>query len=323
MDLRNKNTRKILLQLLDKQLKSILSDNHPKTRLQEQLIRFQGGEYPKQEKQRQYSPSPQLLRTHSQSEHVNHYQRQQSQLKLKNQRPQQSKERLISLQTEEQNQENTFHPKILRPQNLNSQIKPDNHKQGIKQMQSKVFKIIQVDKTDHIDKLKESNTIKMNQETQFKPTQNKSSQKIIKQNDFFQRMSTNENRRQQKIQKLRNDATPSFKPQINNRLKKVQNCQNKDILQVSVNLGLLEKIRDYHKRDNSQSNLNLSQTDNRNRDCTSALSQTIEIDNSQSPSFRNSTIKKQSLLQIDFNSPNNDFTEMLYEALGDSHYDCF
>ncbi|CAD8154718.1 unnamed protein product [Paramecium octaurelia] len=316
MDLRNKNTRKILLELLDKQLKSILSDNHPKTRFQEQLIKFQGGQHPKYEKQRQYSPSPQLLRTHSQSEHVNHYQRQQSQLKLKNQRPQQSKERLISLQTEEQNQENTFHPKILRPKNLNSQIQPDIHKQGIKQTQSK---------TDHIDKLKESKTIKMNQESQFKPTQNKASQKIIKQNDFFQRMSTNENRRQQKIQKLRNDATPSFKPQINNRLKKVQNCQNKDILQVSVNLELLEKVRDYHKRDNSQSNLNLSQTDFRNRDCTSALSQTIEVDNqnSQSPSFRNSTIKKQSLLQIDFNSPNNDFTEMLYEALGDSHYDCF
>ncbi|CAD8055957.1 unnamed protein product [Paramecium primaurelia] len=319
MDLRNKNTRNILLQLLDKQLNTILSDNHPITKFQDQLIRFQGGEQQKQVKQRQYSPSPKFMRTHSQSEHITFYERQQSQLKLKNQRLQQSKEKLILKKLEEQNQQNTFHPKILKPKNMNSQVKNDIYKSGIKWMQQKA---------DHIDKLKESSTIQMNQENSFKPTINKISQKIIKQNnqsDFFQRMNTNETKKQQKIKQLRNDAIPSFKPQINNRLKKVQNNQNKDILQVSVNLELLEKVRDYYQRDNSQSNLNISQIDYRNRDCNSALSQTIEIDkqNSQSPSFRNSTIKKQSRLQTDFNSPNNNFTEMLYEALGDSQFDYF
>ncbi|CAK82358.1 unnamed protein product (macronuclear) [Paramecium tetraurelia] len=315
MDLRNRNTRKVLLQMLEKQLKSIMTENTTKVRYQEQLTRFQIYEDQKKARQKQHSPSPQLMRVHSQSDHIQFYERQQSQLKLKNERLQQSKEKSIQKKLYEEIQEATFHPKILKPKSQNTQ-KNDLYQQGMKWMQQKA---------DHIDKLKESSMIQISQENLFKPMVNKVSEKIIKttnQTDFFQRMNKNEDKKKEKIKRLKTDATPTFKPKINDRSKRVQSTLNKDILQVSVNLELLEKFRNYNQRD-----LNLSCHEySRQRNCSSALSQSIDIDKQTSdyPSFRNSTtIKKQPKLQIDFNSPSQNMSEMLYEALGDQNYDYF
>ncbi|CAD8163649.1 unnamed protein product [Paramecium octaurelia] len=315
MDLRNRNTRKVLFQMLEKQLKSIMTENTTKVRYQEQLTRFQIYEDQKKARQKQHSPSPQLMRTHSQSDHIQFYERQQSQLKLKNDRLQQSKEKSIQKKLQEEIQEATFHPKILKPKSQNTQ-KNDLYQQGVKWMQQKA---------DHIDKLKESSMIQISQENLFKPIVNKVSEKIIKttnQTDFFQRMNKNEDKKKEKIKRLKTDATPTFKPKINDRSKRVQSTLNKDILQVSVNLELMEKFRNYNQRD-----LNLSCNEySRQRNCSSALSQSIDIDKQTSdyPSFRNSTtIKKQPKLQIDFNSPSQNMSEMLYEALGDQNYDYF
>ncbi|CAD8079363.1 unnamed protein product [Paramecium sonneborni] len=318
MDLKNKNTRKILLHLLEQQLQIILTDNYPKTRFQNQLIKFQDGQTSKLQKSRQQSLSPQIMRTHAQSEHINTCQKQQSQLKQKYNKLQQSKDKLSINKLQEEVQDYTIHSKILKSKNLNTQVKQDIYKPGINQINQKA---------NHLNKLKESCTIQMNQQDSFNPAINKISQKITQKNnqtDFFQRMNTSQTKKLEKIRKLQNEATPSFRPQINNHYKKGQKNQNKDILQVSVNLELLEKVRDYHLRENNQQNLNLSQTDYRNIQSKSVLSQTRQSDfnNSNSPSFRNSTtINKQSQFHIDFNSPNNNFTKMLQEALGESLYD--
>ncbi|CAD8078429.1 unnamed protein product [Paramecium sonneborni] len=319
MDLRNRNTRKVLLQMLEKQLKQIMSENTTKVKFQEQLARFNIYEDQKRarQQQQQHSPSPQLMRTNSQSDHIEFYERQQSQLQLKNKRLQQSKEKSIQKKLQEEIQEATFHPKILKPKNQNTQ-KSDLYQQGMKWMQQKA---------DHIDKLKESSMIQINQENLFKPMVNKVSEKIIKttnQTNFFQRMNKNEDKKKEKMKRLKTDATPSFKPKINDRSKRVQSTLNKDILQVSVNLELMEKIRNYNQREQNHSCHEYP----RQRNCSSALSQSIDFDKlpSNSPSFRNSrnsnTIKKQPKIQIDFNSPNQNMT-MLYEALGDQKYDYF
>ncbi|CAD8077771.1 unnamed protein product [Paramecium sonneborni] len=316
MDLRNRNTRKVLLQMLEKQLKSIMTENTTKVKFQEQLIRFQIYEDQKRARLKQHSPQPQqLIRTHSQSDHIDFYERQQSQQKLKNERLQQSKEKSIQKKLQEEIQEATFHPKILKPKNQNAQ-KNDLYQQGMKWMQQKA---------DHIDKMKESSMIQLSQENLFKPMVNKVSEKIIKttnQTNFFQRMNKNEDKKKEKIKRLKTDATPSFKPKINDRSKKVQSTLNKDILQVSVNLELMEKIRNYNQREQNNSCHEYS----RQRNCSSALSQSIDFEKQQSdyPSFRNSnTIKKQPKLQIDYNCSSENLTEMLYEALGDQNYDYF
>ena len=65
---------------------------------------------------------------------------------------------------------------------------------------------------------------------------------------------------------------------------------------MSVNLELLEKIKDYKRRDDSQLKLSTLEELSRSRNCKSALSQSMEMDtkNSEYPSFRGeTTIKKQ------------------------------
>ncbi|CAD8073830.1 unnamed protein product [Paramecium primaurelia] len=315
MDLRNRNTRIVLIQMLEKQLKSIMTENITKVKYQEQLTRFQISEDQKKARKKQHSPSPQLMRTHSQSDHIQFYERQQSQLKIKNERLYQSKEKSILKKLQEEIQEATFNPKILNFKGQNTQ-KNNLYQKGIKWMQQKA---------EYIDKLKESSMVQISQENLFKPMVNKVSEKIIKttnQTDFFQRMNKNEDKKKEKIKRLKTDATPSFKPKINDRSKRVQSSLNKDILSVSYNTELMEKIRNYNQRELNQSCHEYS----KQRNCSSVLSQSIEIDKQTNdyPSFRNSTtIKKQPKLQIDCNTPSQNKTEMLYESLGNQTYNYF
>lgn len=112
MDIRNKNSRRVILAMLEKAVKSIMSEpSNSKARLlQEQQARLQQYEVTKRLKQdlNNAKPSPAPARAHSKSDHDQFYQRSQSQLETRNEKLQKTKEEIIQKKLEAEIKEATF-----------------------------------------------------------------------------------------------------------------------------------------------------------------------------------------------------------------------
>lgn len=67
-------------------------------------------------------------------------------------------------------------------------------------------------KADHLEKIKQERILKDEKELSFKPQLNNAR---VAEKDFFKRMERDQDRKKQKIEKLKSSIAPSFKPTIN------------------------------------------------------------------------------------------------------------
>ncbi|KAM3129825.1 hypothetical protein pb186bvf_018035 [Paramecium bursaria] len=314
MDLRNKLQRQKLAKDLEKALNNIMKEQSPvKLNLQEQFMRF--SKYQEQKIIKQ----PTQQRLHSKSDHVRFLERAQSQLDVRNEKVQQSQERLIQQRMQQELQEATFHPQISKYSQQkfkNNKIKTGEefYQSGLQWMK---------DKAQNIEQMKQSQCQKQ-QEIVFKPIVNKISEKIVqsKQNDFYQRQSNHLVKKKSNLEKIKRDITPTFKPKINKQSQNLQSNLNKELMSVTVDMGLLEQIRNY--RDRLKENKQECYTPPPQMKCqTPPLQRQVKtqvVEDDDIPSFgQQKTIKKEPKLQIQLHSPKENMTEMMYEYLQDQN----